>query len=189
MNTNQPELGHFEQRLLTSLHAHDGTQAAATRRRTIGLAGAAAAMAIIGAVAIPQLTASPSFAVEEQADGAVTVTVRELADTQALEDALRAQGVNAEVGTLDGMIIGPPPAGAVEEETSATAEAGGSGDGAEPAASAPAGDPSGESLSVEIRDDGSATFTIPADVVDAGELVTIRVAEGDEVLAMSVEVG
>lgn len=188
MNTTQPELGSFEQRLLTSLHAHDGTQAAARKRRAIGLAGAAAAMALIGAVAIPQLTASPSFAVEEQADGAVTVTVRELADTQALEDALRAEGVNAEVGTLDGMIIGPPPVGAAQEETSATADAG-SGDGAEPAPSAPAGDPDGESLSVEIRDDGSATFTIPADVVESGELVTIGIAEGVEVLAMSVEVG
>jgi hypothetical protein len=99
----------FEQSLLRELRQHVAARtpapSARTRRRAIRLAAGGLAVATAGvaglAVALGLGTGvvgpSPAYAVESEPDGDVVVTVHQLADAGALEEALAAKGVRADV--------------------------------------------------------------------------------------------
>jgi hypothetical protein len=67
------------------------------RRWATGLASAAAAATAFVVLSPGGPTASPAFAVDENAGGDVVVTVHELADADGLEAALQAHGIDAQV--------------------------------------------------------------------------------------------
>lgn len=122
-------LDSFESALLTELRTHVA-QRSATRhaRRPIArhVAAMAAAAAVAGAIAtgLVALRPDPAFAVENQADGDIVVTVIELSDAAGLEHALAREGVTAEV-TYQADVVNPsdldrggpttdcPPVGAI----------------------------------------------------------------------------
>jgi hypothetical protein len=102
-----PTLDHFETALLEELRAHVAERPATeavpqrprrTRRRwAAGLATAAAAATAYVVVAPGGPAASPAYAVTQDADGDVVVTVHRLEDAAGLESALRAHGIDASV--------------------------------------------------------------------------------------------
>lgn len=105
MNT-PPTLDRFETALLEELRAHvaerPATAPAAPPRRTrrrvaAGLAAAAAAATAYVVVSPGGPAVSPAYAVSEDADGDVVVTVHRLEDEAGLESALRAHGIDASV--------------------------------------------------------------------------------------------
>jgi hypothetical protein len=108
MNT-PPTLDRFETALLDELRAHVATRPATdtptplaprrTRRRrwVAGLAAAAAAATAYVVVSPGGPAVSPAYAVSENADGDVVVTIHRLEDSDGLERALREHGIDAEV--------------------------------------------------------------------------------------------
>ena len=106
MNT-PPTLDRFETALLEELRAHVAARPAPAvvpepprrhrRRWVAGLAAAAAAATAYVAVSPGGPAVSPAYAVSENADGDVVVTVHRLEDSEGLERALRAHGIEATV--------------------------------------------------------------------------------------------
>lgn len=106
---NQRTLDRFEAALLEELRAHVATRPAvegaaplATRPRrrrrwAAGLATAAAAATAYVVVSPGGPAVSPAYAIAENADGDVVVTIHRLEDADGLERALREHGIDAEV--------------------------------------------------------------------------------------------
>lgn len=93
----------FEEQLLMDLKAE--MTARNERSRRVGrrlLAGAAVAgLAAVAAVAVPLLTGpEPAYAVSENANGTITVELKEFRDADKLEQDLKDLGVNADVTYL-----------------------------------------------------------------------------------------
>ena len=106
------ELDHFETALLGELKEHVATQPARTpvrerprrrKRLAVGIAAAAAAATAYVVVSPGGPAVSPAYAVDEQADGDVVVTVHRLEDSEGLERALAEHGIEADVS------FAPPP--------------------------------------------------------------------------------
>ena len=105
-NTDERPLDTFESALLGQLTAvvdERATQAATSpsRRLTSRPArwSAAVAAAAAGTAALLVLPggATPAYAVESDSSGSVTITINQLADANALKDALAAKGIIADV--------------------------------------------------------------------------------------------
>jgi len=105
--TTPRELDHFETALLGELKEHVATQPArepvpershrGRRRWAAGIAAAAAAATAYVVISPGGPAVSPAYAVEQQADGAVVVTVHRLEDSEGLERALAEHGIEADV--------------------------------------------------------------------------------------------
>ncbi len=101
-----PSLDHFETALLGELKEHVATRPAGTpvrerpRRRkrvAVGIAAAAAAATAYVVVSPGGPAVSPAYAVSQEADGDVVVTVHRLEDSEGLERALAEHGIEADV--------------------------------------------------------------------------------------------
>lgn len=92
----------FEDRLLTELkqeveRRNEAAPAAPQWRRGRYLALAAAVLLAAGVPALGWWNSTPAFAVEPTGDGEIKVSVKRLAEPEALEQALAAQGIKADV--------------------------------------------------------------------------------------------
>ncbi len=103
-----PTLDHFEAGLLQELRAHVATRSPEAavepetprshkRRWAAGFAVAAAAATAFVVASPGGPATSPAYAVDEDSDGDVVVTIHRLEDSAGLEDALRDKGIDAEV--------------------------------------------------------------------------------------------
>ncbi|SDJ71681.1 hypothetical protein [Nonomuraea jiangxiensis] len=117
------DLAGARQRLLDGMRARPG--AGTARRRVVTVprlvvaAGVVAAVSVASAVITP---GTPAYAVGENPDGTITVTVNELRDPEGLEADLEAAGIKADVtylapntrcegprfASVDGKYDGPP---------------------------------------------------------------------------------
>lgn len=165
MSTNRVrELDTFESALLTELKGVVAERATTPvpdalepnaepprRRRTLGWAAAAAAAATIAIVATNLGSAPSAFAVSKASDGQVTVTINQLEGAEALEDALAAHGIRADVTY--------PPEGkgcAPGRYTEAAPDA------------------SRQPMSAGMSQEGKSTFTIPSGYLRSGETFVIE---------------
>lgn len=104
---SQQSLDQFETALLGELKEHVATQPArepvpershgGRRRWAAGIAAAAAAATAYVVVSPGGPAVSPAYAVDQQADGDVVVTVHRLEDSEGLERALAEHGIEADV--------------------------------------------------------------------------------------------
>lgn len=181
-------LDHFEASLLRELKqivAEHPTGAPAPPQRTplwrrpavrLTSAAAAAALAVGGYLASP-LGTSPAFAVDAAADGTVTVTINRLEGAQALEDALAAEGIRADVTyPAQGRQC---RAGRYDEST--------------PVAGAPGPATGGHGNRVSVQS-GSAgdSFTIRRDLLKPGQTLVIESmwpAEGTWAMKLGIATG
>lgn len=168
----------FEQSLLTELRHHVAERSGASaprpgrvRRRLAVLAAAAVAG---GSVALGAAVLRPdaAFAVVEEGDGDIVVTITSLEDADGLEAALAEHGVEADVAY-------DPSGPVVDSPEDQPGHGVGAGVGAEvdQAVSPPAGEeqePCGL-IGVEIDDD-AITFRLPAEAVDAKSPLHVRTA-------------
>lgn len=167
----------FEQSLLTELRRHVAERPSPrpgrsrTRRRW---AAAGAGLVAAGSVAAGAvlLQPSPAFAVQEEADGDIVVTIASLKDAAGLERALEEHGVEAEVtygadDLLPEVREVPPPSG---DDPGTRMETGG-----ETAAAPPDGPLACDVIAVELRG-GEITFRLPAEAVAADSPLVIRTA-------------
>jgi hypothetical protein len=98
----------FEERLLAELKAEAAARAARGRarrsRRVIRLlaAGTIGAACTLAALLAPAVTGSPpaAYAVARNADGSITVTIKELRDPDRLEKELAANGARTDITYL-----------------------------------------------------------------------------------------
>lgn len=101
MNTrDNTDLDSFDRALLTELRqvAAEGAPAPARRtRRKWAYAGSGVAAAVVTAFGLSTLGSPAAYAVDEQGDGDVVITIRELDDADGLERALAEHGIEAEV--------------------------------------------------------------------------------------------
>lgn len=114
--TSQRPLDSFESALLSELRDVVATRTPTDiphrtlRRPALRWAGVAAAAAVV-ATALqlgPGRGASPAYAVTDDPDGAVIVTVSRLEDGSGLQEALQAKGINARVDYVpDGKMCDP----------------------------------------------------------------------------------
>jgi hypothetical protein len=95
---DQTILDTFEAELLSDLRSHVATRPRAPRlpRLKVAMAGGVAALGALGAVVVME-GGSPAFAVATQSDGDIVVTVSRLDDAAGLQQALRAEGIDAAV--------------------------------------------------------------------------------------------
>lgn len=195
---------HFEDRLLGQLRQVVAERPAPlapvrhrSRRTPLALAGGAAAVAaVVAIVASSSDVTSSAYAVESQADGAVTVHIVSLSDAAGLEHSLRAAGIPA---VVDYVAAGPGDAGC-------TAAAGGPEAGAvqhaeatasRPSVSTQGGKPGGEpsfsgsfskagpgaaggpkmTSKVSVGSDG-ATFTVDPGAIEPGQRLYVTTSTG-----------
>ncbi len=120
---NNTELDSFDRALLTELRrvAAEGAPAPAARtgrtRKRWAYAGSGVAAAAVTAFGLATLGSPSAYAVDEQGDGDIVITIHELDDADGLEQALADHGIEADVDyRADGepQILGidPPPGGA-----------------------------------------------------------------------------
>jgi hypothetical protein len=105
--SGRQSLDHFETALLGELKEHVATQPARAplaerphRRRRRWAAGSAAAAAAATAYVVVSPggpAVSPAYAVDQQSDGDIVVTIHRLEDSDGLEAALRDLGIDADV--------------------------------------------------------------------------------------------
>ena len=210
--TNDIEpLGSFDRALLTELRhiAAEGAPAPARRtHRRVALAGtgvAALAATVVGVTTLGSTAAA--YAVSEDGDGDIVITIRELEDAAGLEQALADHGIDADVdydaSSDDGITIGSPddPAGQLGEvPTSPGGGKGGhvvkghahaqaeEGSGTGPSFSGPgpgmADDPCGGPDHMPFETDLSAdayTITIPADSVLLDQDAALRITTSGDI--------
>jgi hypothetical protein len=97
-STQPDDLDRFEVALLAELRSVVADRAPARRRkRLLTLGGVAATAAAAVGIGLAVGGSSPAFAVHQEADGDVVVTINRLDDAAGLERALAAQGVTADV--------------------------------------------------------------------------------------------
>lgn len=101
MNTHDhTDLDSFDRALLTELRrvAAEGAPAAARRTsRRWAYAGSGVAAAAVAAFGLSTLGSTAAYAVDEEGDGDIVITIRELDDADGLERALAEHGIEAEV--------------------------------------------------------------------------------------------
>lgn len=189
-----PTLDTFEQSLLTELRRHvaerPGPHPARERRpqrrvrRRLAAAGAGLVAAGSVAAGAVLLQPGPAFAVQEEADGDIVVTIASLKDADGLERALEEHGVEAEVtygadDLLPDVREVPPPSG---DDPGPRLETGG-----ETAADPPVGPLACDVIAVELRGD-EITFRLPAEAVAAASPLQIWTAgETDGWSAIAVQ--
>lgn len=171
----------FEQSLLTELRHHVAERSGASaprpgrvRRRLAVLAAAAVAG---GSVALGAAVLRPdaAFAVVEEGDGDIVVTITSLEDADGLEAALAEHGVEADVA------YDPSGPVVVDSPEDQPGHGVGAGVGAEAEADQAVSPPAGEEqepcglIGVEIDDD-AITFRLPAEAVDAKSPLHVRTA-------------
>lgn len=126
---NSPStLDGFEAQLLEELRAHVATRKpeatpAPTPRRphrrrwAAGLAAAAAAATAYVVVSPGGPAVSPAYAVDQQSDGDVVVTIHRLEDAAGLEAALAEHGIDADVDFEPGQFdVGPETEGKLQHQ-------------------------------------------------------------------------
>lgn len=175
-----PTLDPFEQALLTELRQHVATRAVVPQRngrRRLAAAGAGVLAAGSVAVGAVLLQPDPAFAVHEDDDGDVVVTISSLEDADGLERALAEHGVEADVA-YDAEAypdVQPiPPAGgpgAAGADSGPSLESHG-------AAPATGEEPCG-SIAVATDRDG-ITFRLPASAIAAESPLRIQLAGDDD---------
>lgn len=169
----------FEQSLLTELRHHVAERSGASaprpgrvRRRLAVLAAAAVAGGSV-AVGAAVLRPDAAFAVVEEGDGDIVVTITSLEDADGLEAALAEHGVEADVAyDSSGPVVVDSP-----EDQPGNGVGAGVGAEVDQAVSPPAGEeqePCGL-IGVEIDDD-AITFRLPAEAVDAKSPLHVRTA-------------
>lgn len=98
---NNTDLDSFDRALLTELRQVAAEQATAPVRRTRkrwAYAGTGVAAAAVTAFGLSSTLGSPSaYAVDEQGDGDIVITIHELDDADGLEQALSEHGIEADV--------------------------------------------------------------------------------------------
>ncbi|KAA1421649.1 hypothetical protein F0U44_05065 [Nocardioides humilatus] len=100
MNNDFDTFDGFDQALLTELRqvAAENTPAPVRRtRRRWALSGAGLAAAAVTAFGVTTLGSSAAYAVDENSNGDVTITIHELSDADGLEKALADHGIEADV--------------------------------------------------------------------------------------------
>jgi len=171
----------FETELLTALRAEVAGRAAPPRRhprRRWAVAGIGAAAAAT-AIGVTSLLQPPSaYAVEEQDDGDIVVTIRSLEDAEGLEQALVERGVDAEVDYDRHASL--PDANAQDPTEGQRSEAEDDEGDRSPNTVIERGDlvsldADGCILSVKHTGSGS-TFQLPADVIESGATLHITTA-------------
>ncbi|GAA1540089.1 hypothetical protein [Nocardioides humi] len=174
-----PTLDQFERTLLTELRQHVAERAVVPRRRgrrrlaALGAGVLAAGSVATGAVL---LSPDPAFAVHEESNGDVVVSISSLKDADGLERALAEHGVDADV-TYDADAEPPPAPEAVDEAPEgATFEA--RGEDGEEVPPPPPGEADCGSIAVELTADG-VTFRLTAAAVAADAPLRIETAGGD----------
>jgi hypothetical protein len=109
------DLDQFDRALLTELRQVAIEGAPAPRRtRRLALAGTGVAALAATVVGVTTLGSSPAYAVSENGDGDVVITIRELKDAAGLEQALADHGIDADVdydGSGDGAMTVEGPDG------------------------------------------------------------------------------
>jgi hypothetical protein len=113
---NKTDLDSFDRALLTELRQVAAEQATAPVRRTRkrwAYAGTGVAAAAVTAFGLSSTLGSPSaYAVDEQGDGDIVITIHELDDADGLEQALAEHGIEADVDyrsdSLSGVVIDAP---------------------------------------------------------------------------------
>lgn len=172
----------FEQSLLTELRRHVSERdAVPVRRGRRRLAAVGAGVLAAGSVATTAvlLQPDPAFAVHEERDGDVVVTISSLKDADGLERALAEHGVEADVSydaeAFPDVAPIPPPG-----EGSGTAASGtDSGPSLESHGVPPAaGERPCGAIAVETDGDG-ITFRLPASAIAAASPLRIRLAGED----------
>lgn len=171
----------FEQSLLTELRRHVAERPAPQRggRRRRRLAAAGAGILAAGSIATGAvlLQPGPAFAVQEETDGDIVVTIASLKDAAGLERALEEHGVEAEVSyDADDLLpeVREVPPGDADADPGPSLQTGGV-DRAESAEGAEGGPPPCGVIAVEVHDDG-ITFRLPAEAVAAASPLRIRTA-------------
>jgi len=100
MTMTDPELDSFDRALLTELRQiaaeRAGTPARRTRKRW-ALAGSGVAAAAVTAFGLSTVGSPAAYAVDEQGDGDIVITIHELSDADGLEQALADHGIEADV--------------------------------------------------------------------------------------------
>jgi hypothetical protein len=180
MTMTDSEFDSFDRALLTELRQVAAEPATAPVRRTRkrwAYAGTGVAAAAVTAFGLTTLGSPSAYAVNEQGDGDIVITIHELDDADGLEQALAEHGIEADVDYrsdgLAGVVIDAPdlPEGAEIEggviRGKAEVESGGGVDQAIPG-QLPANDPCGgfENLpfTSELTSD-DYVITIPSDSV------------------------
>jgi len=100
MTMTNPELDSFDRALLTELRQVAAERAATPARRTRkrwALAGSGVAAAAVTAFGLSTLGSPAAYAVDEQGDGDIVITIHELSDAAGLEQALADHGIEADV--------------------------------------------------------------------------------------------
>ena len=101
MNTHDDtDLDYFDRALLTELRrvAAEGAPTPARRtRKRWAYAGSGIAAAAVTAFGLSTLGSPAAYAVDEQGDGDIVITIHELDDADGLEQALAEHGIEAEV--------------------------------------------------------------------------------------------
>ncbi|MDQ6525724.1 hypothetical protein RB608_19060 [Nocardioides sp. LHD-245] len=172
----------FEQALLTELRRHVAERDVVpvrTGRRRLAAVGAgilAAGSAATGAVL---LQPDPAFAVHEDRNGDVVVTISSLKDADGLERALAEHGVDADVSYDAEPFPDAPPIPPSGDAGDAAASGTDSGPSLEShgAGAAPGGAPCG-AIAVETDGDG-VTFRLPASAIAAESPLRIQLAGED----------
>jgi len=208
MTMTNPELDSFDRALLTELRQVAAERAATPARRTRtrwALAGSGVAAVAVTAFGLSTLGSPAAYAVDEQGDGDIVITIHELSDADGLEQALADHGIEADVDyQADGggphVIEGDPadlpdlPQGAEDGEGGtfehqAEAETDGqSGTSVEPDLAVPgelpAGDPCGGfdnmPFTSELTSD-DYVITIPADSVLRASDAVLRITTSGDV--------
>lgn len=106
MTTANSDLDPFQTAVLHELRTHVEQRAHSRwrRRRLVpALSAAAAAVAVTGTVFVTAVHPTPAYAVTKTATGDVTITVHELSNSQGLQSALRADGLDAVVSYTPGV--------------------------------------------------------------------------------------
>jgi hypothetical protein len=164
----------FEDRLLTELRAVVAARptpeavtfppARRARRTRLALAAGAVAATVAGVfVATGGDSAAPAYAVERQSDGSVTVEINSLRDAAGLQEKLRAAGIRA--------VVDYTPEGKACREPRGRRGSGGP-----------------HTMGMGVRDDHSATFTIPRGELPPGQTLVITSSVGSAASSLATEV-
>jgi len=209
MNNDIERLDHYDRALLTELRhiAIEGAPAPRRTRRRVALGGSGVAAAAAAVLAFTTFGSPAAYAVSEDGDGDIVITIRELEDAAGLEQALADHGIDADVdydaSGDDGITIGSPddPAGQLGQVPTLPDGAKGGhvtkgdahlqaeeGSGTGPSFSGPgpgmADDPCGgpDHMPFETDLSGDAyTITIPADSVLLDQDAALRITTSGDI--------
>ena len=182
----------FEDRLLDQLQLvvaanPDPAPARPRTRRRVALAGA---LATTGAVTFATLVTGggdPAYAIQQRADGAVTVSIASLSDAAGLQRKLRAAGIPADVRYLENAPKCVPLSSPGSGPRIVHHKEGGPDDGPELTGPGPGRGSVHAAISANIVKGGEATFTIDPDAIRPGDRLHITASQGElSTLAMGI---